>query len=138
MGPSLVTPGVETLGEAASDAPLQFIANRNAYLFVHHKAVQIRAPAHRDLARVMKGEVPPLPGNQEGFLEGMLLVAPDKGEAFVITLWEEKQHDEKCSCEFYPEAMKTLRKCSEGVTEVRLFEEVEYSSFHKYAAVATF
>lgn len=106
-------------------------------MFAHHKTVQIRANAHREFVRVMKEEVPPLLRNQEGFLEEMVLVAPDKRKAVVITLWQEKQHAEKYSSEVYPQVLKTLRKCVEGLPVVRLFE-VEYASFHKYAAVATF
>jgi hypothetical protein len=103
-------------------------------MFAQPETVQIRVDAHREFVHVMEEEVPPLLRNQDGFLEKRLLVAPDKREAFAITL---KQHCEEYSSEVYPEVLKTLRKCVEGRSVVALFE-APYALFHECAAVATF
>jgi len=88
-------------------------------------------------SRLMEEELLPLLRKQKGFLEELVLVSPDRKEAVVLSLWEEREQAEKCDREVNPQALKTLGKYFEGTPAVKIFE-VEYATFHKYAVVATF
>jgi hypothetical protein len=59
---------------------------------------------------------------QKGFIEELVLIAPNQNEAVSISLWEEKEHAEKFNREVYPGIVKLLNKYVEGVPTVKEFE----------------
>jgi hypothetical protein len=100
--------------------------------------MQIRKNLVPEVPQVIEREILPLLRRQKGFLEELVLVAPDKTEAVAISLWENKEFAEIYNREFYPEVVKILNKYVEGLPVVKTFE-VEYATlpaFQKYATVS--
>lgn len=87
---------------------------------------------------VIETEILPLLRRQKGFLEELILMAPNKTELVAISLWENKEFVEIYNREFYPEVVKILNKYVEGFPIVKTFE-VEYATlpvFEKFVTVA--
>ena len=74
------------------------------------------------LAESIQKEIRPLMREQKGFIEQLVLVAPDQSEAVYICLWEEKKHAEKFNRDVYPGIVKLLNKYLAGVPVVKEFE----------------
>jgi hypothetical protein len=87
---------------------------------------------------VIENEILPLLRRQKGFLEEIILTAPNKTELVAISLWENKEFAENYNREFYPEVVKIVNKYVDGLPIVKTFE-VEYATlpaFQKFVTVA--
>ena len=87
---------------------------------------------------MIQNEILPLLRRQKGFLEEIILTAPNKTELVAISLWENKEFAENYNREFYPEVVKIVNKYVEGLPIVKTFE-VEYATlpvFQKFVTVA--
>jgi hypothetical protein len=107
-------------------------------MFSRHITLQIKENWVPEFQQVIEREILPLLRRQKGFLDELVLVAPDRTEAVAISLWENKEFAEKYNREFYPELVKILNKYVEGLPVVKTFE-VEYSTlpaFQKFAKVS--
>ena len=74
------------------------------------------------LAESIQKEILPLMRKQKGFIEELVLIAPNQNEAVYICLWKEKEHAEKFNREVYPGIVKLLHKYVKGVPVVKEFE----------------
>jgi quinol monooxygenase YgiN len=84
-------------------------------------------------------EILPLLRKQKGFLEEVVMTAPNQIETVAISLWEEKEYAEKFNREAYPEIVKLLNKYVEGIPVVKEYE-LKYATipvFHKFAKAVT-
>lgn len=87
------------------------------------------------LVENIQKEILTLLRKQKGFIEELVLIAPNQNEAVSISLWEEKEHAEKFCREVYPGIVKLLNKYVEGVPIVKEFESpiVTVPAFRKLA-----
>jgi hypothetical protein len=100
--------------------------------------MQIKKNWTPEFPKVIEKEVLPLLRRQKGFLDELILLAPDKTEVVAISLWENKEFAEIYNREFYPEVVKIINKYVEGLPVVKTFE-VEYATlpaFQKFATVS--
>jgi hypothetical protein len=107
-------------------------------MFSRHITMQIKKNFAPMFPEAIEREILPLLRRQKGFLDELVLVAPDKSEAIAISLWEKKEYAEIYNREFYPEVVKILNKYIEGLPVVRTFE-VQYATlpaFQKYVTVS--
>ena len=89
-----------------------------------------------EFTRLIEDETLPLLRRQKGFQDELTFVVPGGGgEAFAISLWDEKQNADSYGRNAYPEVLKALGKVLEGTPQVRTFE-VCNSTFHKIAVPA--
>jgi quinol monooxygenase YgiN len=107
-------------------------------MFSRHITMQIKKNWTPEFPKVIEKEVLPLLRRQKGFLDELILLAPDKTEVVAISLWENKEFAEIYNREFYPEVVKIINKYVEGLPVVKTFE-VEYATlpaFQKFATVS--
>jgi heme-degrading monooxygenase HmoA len=100
--------------------------------------MQVKKNWTPEFPKVFEKEVLPLLRRQKGFLDELVLLAPDKTEVVAISLWENKEFAEIYNREFYPEVVKIINKYVEGVPVVKTFE-LEYATlpaFQKFATVS--
>ncbi|MGA7622019.1 MAG: hypothetical protein WB630_13755 [Candidatus Acidiferrales bacterium] len=105
-------------------------------MFSRHISMQIKKNLVPEFPQVIEREVLPLLRRQKGFLDELVLVAPDKTEAVAISLWENKEFAEIYNREFYPEIVKILNKYIEGLPVVKTFE-VEYATLPTFQKCVT-
>jgi hypothetical protein len=107
-------------------------------MYSRHITMQIKKNVLPKFPEVIENEILPLLRRQKGFLEELILMAPNKTELVAISLWENKEFAEIYNREFYPEVVKILNKYVEGLPIVKTFE-VEYATlpaFQKFVTVA--
>jgi heme-degrading monooxygenase HmoA len=100
--------------------------------------MQVKKNWTPEFPKVFEKEVLPLLRRQKGFLDELVLLAPDKTEVVAISLWENKEFAEIYNRDFYPEVVKIINKYVEGVPVVKTFE-LEYATlpaFQKFATVS--
>jgi hypothetical protein len=108
-------------------------------MFARHVTLQLKRGVVREIPGLMEQEILPLLRRQKGFLEELVLIAPNEIEAVAISLWEEKEDAEKFNREGYPEIVKLLDKFAEGIPLVKDFQ-LQYATipvFEKLAKIAT-
>jgi len=95
-------------------------------MFSRQITMQIKKNWTPEFPKVIEKEVLPLLRRQKGFLDELILLAPNKTEVVAISLWENKEFAEIYDREFCPEAVKIINKYVEGLPVVKTFE-VEYA-----------
>ena len=98
-------------------------------MFSRHITMQVKKNWTPEFPKMFEKEVLPLLRRQKGFLDELILLAPDKTEVVAISLWENKQFAEIYNREFYPEVVKIINKYVEGVPVVKTFE-LEYANIN--------
>ena len=83
-----------------------------------------------------ENEIVPLLKKQRGFVDELLLVAPQTKEMVAISLWETKEYAEIYNREVYPRVEKIVEKFIEGVPIVQQFDE-KYATFHQIPILTT-
>jgi heme-degrading monooxygenase HmoA len=107
-------------------------------MFSRQITMQVKNNWTPEFPKMFEKEVLPLLRKQKGFLDEVILLAPDKKEVVAISLWESKEFAEIYNREFYPEVVKIINKYVEGVPVVKTFE-LEYATlpaFQKFAKVS--
>jgi len=107
-------------------------------MFSRHITMQIKRNLISEFPKVIEKEILPLLRRQKGFLDELVLMAPEKTEVVAISLWETKELAETYHRESYPEVVKILNKYIEGLPVVKTFD-VEFATlpaFQKFATVA--
>ena len=99
-------------------------------MFSRQITMQINKNWTPEFPKVIEKEVLPLLRRQKGFLDELILLAPDKTEVVAISLWENKEFAETYNREFYPEVVKIINKYVEGLPVVKTFE-VEYATLQR-------
>jgi hypothetical protein len=97
---------------------------------------QIKKNWVSEFPKVVENELLPLLRQQKGFLDEVILVAPDKTEGVALSMWDKKENAETYNREFYPEAAKIMNKYIEGMPVVKNFE-VGYATLPKFEKFAT-
>jgi hypothetical protein len=107
-------------------------------MYARHITGQLKNNVVSEFPKIMEKEILPLLRKQTGFLDEVLLVAPNNKEAIAISLWEEKSYAEAYDRYVYPEIVKILSKYIDGIPVVKTFE-VNYATlpaFQKLLAVS--
>ncbi len=99
-------------------------------MYARHVSLQLKPNFAKEFPVTFEKEILPLLKKQKGFLDEILLVAPDKNELVAISLWDTKDYAEIYHREMYPKVEKLVEKYAVGVPVVKKFE-AEYSTFHK-------
>jgi hypothetical protein len=105
-------------------------------MFAREVVLQLKPNVVNELPVTFEKEILPLLRKQEGFLDELLLVTPEKREVEAISLWESKEYAELYNRELYPQIEKIMARFIEGIPVVKKFE-AEYSTFHKVAFATT-
>jgi hypothetical protein len=107
-------------------------------MFGRHVTLQIKRNLETEFPLVIENEILPLLRRQKGFLDEIVMVAPERSEVIAISLWENKEYAEIYNREFYPEVVKILNKYIVGVPLVKPFEvqHATLPTFQKFATVA--
>jgi hypothetical protein len=104
-------------------------------MFARHMMLQLKPNLVKEFPVTFEKEILPLLRKQNGFVDELLLVTPEKKEVVAISLWETKEYAEIYTREVYPQIEKIVARFIEGVPTVKKFE-TQYSTFHKVAQVA--
>src|SRR5712692_10867819 len=103
-------------------------------MFARSVSIRLKTNSLAEFTRLIEKDALPLLRRQKGFQDELTFVVPGGGgEAFAISLWDEKQNADSYGRNAYPEVLKALGKVLEGTPQVRTFE-VCNSTFHKIAA----
>ena len=108
-------------------------------MFAQHVTLQLKPGVVRQFPRSIGKQIVSLLRMQKGFLEELVLIAPNQIEMVAISLWEEREHAEKYNRDVYPEIMKVLDRYVEGIPVVNEFE-VQFATipvFKKLAVAVT-
>lgn len=105
-------------------------------MFARLVKIQVKPNLLNEFPVTFKKEILPLLQKQNGFLDELLFVAPEKKEMVAISLWETKDHAETYHREVYPQIEKIVNRFAEGTPLVNKYE-AEFSTFHKTAFAAT-
>ena len=98
--------------------------------------MQLKPSLANEFPVAFEKEIVPLLKKQRGFVDELLLVAPQTKEMVAISLWETKEYAEIYNRELYPGVEKMVEKFIEGVPIVQNFEE-KYATFHDISILAT-
>ncbi len=93
-------------------------------MFVRKVAVRLRANSLKEFASLMESEILPWLQKQEGFLDLIILAAPDSSEVATLSFWESQRDAQAYNLSGYPEALKILDKLLDGGPYVKTFEVV--------------
>jgi heme-degrading monooxygenase HmoA len=91
-------------------------------MLARHVTMTLRADSLTRFTRVIETRVIPLLREQEGFLDQITLISPERAEAIVITFWENKDSEEAFNRTRNPEVLRGLLEVIEGTPKVDLFE----------------
>ena len=105
-------------------------------MFARLVTLQLKPSLANEFPVAFEKEIVPLLKKQRGFVDELLLVAPQTKEMVAISLWETKEYAEIYNRELYPGVEKMVEKFIEGVPIVQNFEE-KYATFHEISILAT-
>jgi hypothetical protein len=105
-------------------------------MFARHITLGLKPNVAKEFPVMFEKEILPLLKKQKGFVDELVLIAPEKNEVVGISLWEKKEYAETYNRELYPKIEKMLQIFIIGVPVIKNFE-AEYSTFHKIAFAAT-
>jgi heme-degrading monooxygenase HmoA len=105
-------------------------------MFARLVTMQLKLGLANEFPIAFEKEIVPLLKKQRGFVDQLLLVAPQTKEMVAISLWETKEYAEIYNRELYPRVEKIVQKFIEGVPIVQNFEE-KYATFHEVSIFAT-
>jgi len=102
-------------------------------MFARTVRMQLKSESSAEFTQWIENEVIPVLRKQQGFLDEIAFVRPNRREAIGITLWENKENADAYHRGAYPEVLKTLANVVDGTPRVLSFE-VSNSTWHKIAA----
>ncbi len=105
-------------------------------MFVRHVTMRLRADSVAKFARIIGSEVIPLLRRQEGFLDHITLISPERAEAVVITIWDTEESQEAFNRAQNPQVSRSLFDVIEEAPRVAMFDVLD-TTFLKLAAKKT-
>ncbi len=96
-------------------------------MYARHVTLQLKKGVVTEFPRFIEKDILPLLRKQNGFLEELVLIAPNQTETVAISLWDTKEDAVKYNRDIYPEIVKLLNKYVEGAPIVKEFE-VQFAS----------
>jgi|ERR1700733_973073 len=105
-------------------------------MFARRVSARLKANSLTEFTNLMECEILPWLRKQEGFLDLIMLVAPDGREVTAISFWDRRGSVQKYHSSGYAEVLRTLEKLLEGAPQVKTFNVVT-STLHKLLAGPT-
>jgi hypothetical protein len=103
-------------------------------MFARKVAARLRPESLTEFTNLMECEILPWLRKQEGFLDLIILAAPDGGEVATISFWDHEGDAQAYNSSGYPEVLKILAELLDGAPYVKTFDVV--SSTLQKAALA--
>jgi hypothetical protein len=101
-------------------------------MFARKVAARLKPNSVVEFTNLMECEILPWLRKQEGFLDLIILAAPDGGEVATISFWDHEGNAQAYNSESYPEVLKILGELLDGAPYVKTFDVVS-STLHKVA-----
>src|SRR5579864_343692 len=101
-------------------------------MFARKVAARLRPNSVREFTHLMESEVLPWLRKQEGFLDLIILAAPNGGEVATISFWDHEGNAQSYDSSGYREVLKMLGELLDGPPYVKTFDVVS-STYHKGA-----
>lgn len=93
-------------------------------MFARKVAVRLKADSLKEFVSLMEGEVVPWLRTQPGFLDLIMLAAPDGSEVATISFWDKEGDAQAYNSSGYPKALKILGDLLDGIPYVKTFDVV--------------
>ncbi len=93
-------------------------------MFARKVAVRLKRDALKRFVSLMDGEVVPWLRTQPGFLDLIILAAPDDSEVATISFWDEEHNAQAYNSTGYPKALKILEELLDAKPYVKTFNVV--------------
>ena len=97
--------------------------------------VKLKAGSAQEFTRLLSSEIIPLLRKQKGFLDEIILVAPQRNEATAISFWDSQDDADAYNHVAYLDVLRVLSTVVERMPIVETFEVVN-STFHEINASA--
>ena len=109
-------------------------------MFARKVAVRLKPDALEKFVSLMDGEIVPWLRTQPGFLDLIILAAPDGSEVATISFWDEEHNAQAYNSSGYPMALKILEELLDAKPYVKTFnvvsstlQEVDFAEFAEKA-----
>jgi heme-degrading monooxygenase HmoA len=93
-------------------------------MFARKVAVRLKPDALEKFVSLMDGEVLPWLRTQPGFVDLIILAAPDDSEVATISFWDEEHNAQAYNSFGYPKALKILEELLDAKPYVKTFNVV--------------
>jgi hypothetical protein len=93
-------------------------------MFARKVAARLKPNSLTEFTNLMEREILPWLRKREGFLDLIILVAPDGREVATISFWDHKGNAEAYNAGGYPEVLKLLEQLLDGAPYVKTFDVV--------------
>jgi hypothetical protein len=93
-------------------------------MFARKVAARLKPNSLTEFTNLMEREILPWLREQEGFLDLIILAAPDGGEVATISFWDHKGNAEAYNSTGYPEVLNTLGRLLDGKPYLKTFDIV--------------
>ena len=105
-------------------------------MFARKVAARLKPNSLTEFTNLMEREILPWLRGQEGFLDLIILAAPDGGEVATISFWDHKGNAEAYNSTGYPEVLNTLGRLLDGKPYLKTFDVVS-STLQKISPAPT-
>ena len=93
-------------------------------MFARKVAVRLKPDALEKFVSLMDGEILPWLRTQPGFLDLIILAAPDDSEVATISFWDEEHNAQAYNSSGYPKVLKILEELLDAKPYVKTFNVV--------------
>lgn len=93
-------------------------------MFARKVSARLKPNALTEFTSLMECEILPWLRKQEGFLDLIMLAAPEGGEVTTISFWDHRGNAQAYSASGYPEVLKILGELLDGTPYVKTFKVV--------------
>ncbi len=93
-------------------------------MFVRKVAARLKPNSLTEFTNLMEREILPWLRTQEGFLDLIIMAAPDGREVATISFWEDKGNAEAYNSIGYPQVLNTLGGLFDGRPYLKTFDVV--------------
>jgi heme-degrading monooxygenase HmoA len=93
-------------------------------MFARKVAVRLKPDALKKFTSLMDGEIVPWLRTQPGFLDLIILAAPDDSEVATLSFWDEEHNAQAYNSSGYPKALKILEELLDAQPYVKTFNVV--------------
>jgi hypothetical protein len=101
-------------------------------MFARKVAARVKPNSMTRFVNLMESEILPWLRKQKGFVDLIVLTAPDSEEVATVSFWDHSENEEAYNSTGYPTVLKALGKLLEGTPYVKTFD-VASSTVHHIA-----
>jgi hypothetical protein len=93
-------------------------------MYARKVSVRLKPNSLQDFTNLVEREILPWLRKQEGFLDLIVLAAPDGGEVATISFWDHQANAEAYNKSGYPEVLGILQGLLDGIPYLKTFDVV--------------